>query len=333
MDASPTTRNTAMTRPVLAILGATGQQGRSLAHAALSDPRQAFAVRALTRHPDSSAARELADAGATPCAVDLDDAASLLRAFDGAQAVFAMTDFWSHGSAEREIAQAGRIAAAARSAGVAHVVWSTLEDTREHVPLDDPRMPTLQGRFKVPHLDAKAEATRLFAAAGVPTTCLYLSFYWDNLIHFGLGPQRGADGELEFTLPMGRAALPGIAAQDIGPCALALFKDGPPAAMRHVGIAGEHLDVAQMAHALGKALGEPVRPRTPEPADFARLPFPGAAELANMFQFKRDFEPVFRGRRDVQATRRLHPGVLGFDAWLARHAHRIAVPPRTPARA
>jgi len=315
-----------MSRPVLAILGATGQQGRGLVHAALSDPRQTFAVRALTRHPASAAAAELARAGATLCAADLDEPDSLHHAFEGAHAVYAMTDFWSHGSPEREIAQARHIAAAARSAGVAHVVWSTLEDTREHLALDDPRMPTLMGRYKVPHLDAKGESNRFFE--GVPTTCLYLSFYWDNLIHFGLGPQRGADGVLEFALPMGAAALPGIAADDIGPCALALLRDGPPTALRHVGIAGEHLTVEQMARALGTALGEPVRARTPEPADFARLPFAGAAELANMFQFKRDFEPAFRGRRSVEATRRLHPGALGFDAWLARHAHRITIPPR-----
>ena len=317
-----------MNRPILAILGATGLQGRGLAQAALSDPQRTFAVRALTRRPGDAAAASLAEAGACVRGADLDDADSLRRAFEGAQAVYAMTDFWSHGSPEREIAQAARIASAARAAGVAHVVWSTLEDTREHMSLDDPRMPTLQDRYKVPHLDAKGEANRFFAESGVPTTCLYLSFYWDNLIHFGLGPQRAADGVLEFALPMGAAALPGIAAQDIGPCVLALLKQGPPAAMRHVGIAGQHLDVAQMARALGAALGEPVRARTPEPADFARLPFPGAAELANMFQFKRDFEQTFRARRPVDATRRLHPGALGFEAWLARHAHRIAVPPR-----
>ena len=318
-----------MNRPVLAILGATGQQGRGLVHAALADPHKTFSVRALTRRPDAPAALELARAGATLCAADLDDPTSLQHAFEGAQAVFAMTDFWSHGSPERETLQARHVAAAARSAGVAHVVWSTLEDTRGHVPLDDPRLPTLMGRYKVPHFDAKAEADRFFVESGVPTTCLHLSLYWDNLIHFGMGPQRGSDGVLEFALPMGQAALPGIAADDIGPCALALLRDGAPATLRRVGIAGEHLTVAQMARALGAALGEAVRPRTPEPADYARLPFPGAAELANMFQFKRDFEPQFRGLRDVQATRRLHPGTLGMDAWLARHAHRIAVPGRT----
>jgi len=317
-----------MNRPVLAILGATGQQGRGLAHAALSDPHASFSVRALTRRPDAPAAAELSRAGATLCAADLDDPVSLQHAFEGAHAVFAMTDFWAHGSPEREIAQARHIADAAGAAGVAHVVWSTLEDARAHVPLDDPRLPTLLGRFKVPHFDAKAEADRFFADAGVPTTRLYLSFYWDNLIHFGMGPQRAADGVLEFALPMGDAALPGIAAEDIGPCTLALLREGSPATSRQVGIAGEHLTIERMARALGAALGEPVRARTPEPADYARLPFPGAPELANMFQFKRDFEAAFRGRRAVDATRRLHPSLLGFDAWLARHAHRIAIPPR-----
>jgi uncharacterized protein YbjT (DUF2867 family) len=320
-----------MSRPILAILGATGQQGGSLAHAALADPHRRFAVRALTRRPQCAAALLLARSGAQVLHADLDDRASLAHAFAGAEVVFAVTNFWEHGSAEHELVQAAHIAAAARAAGVKHLVWSTLEDTREFMALDDPRMPTLQGRFKVPHLDAKGEANRLFQDSGVPTTFLYLSFYWDNLIHFGMGPQRMADGTLAFSLPIGDAPLPGIAAQDIGPCALALLARGEAAFGQHVGIAAEHLTLAQMARSLAQALGEPVRAHAMARADYARLGFPGADDLANMFQFKRDFSDAFRARRPVDATLRLHPGAMGFDAWLARHAHELAAPRETAA--
>jgi uncharacterized protein YbjT (DUF2867 family) len=257
---------------------------------------------------------------------DLDEPASLARAFEGVHALFAVTNFWEHGSAERELAQAADIAAAARKARVAHVVWSTLEDTRELVPLDDQRMPTLQERFKVPHFDAKGESNRAFRDSGVPTTFLYLSFYWDNLIHFGMGPQRCADGTLAFSLPIGDAALPGIAVQDIEPCALALFAQGQAWHGQHVGIAGEHLALSEMAHALGQALGEPVRPQTIAPADYARLGFQGADDLANMFQFKRDFNDYYCGARDLGFTRSLVPDLQSYDQWLAKHKDQIPIP-------
>ena len=105
-------------------------------------------------------------------------------------------------------------------------IWSTLEDTRKWVPLDDDRMPTLMGKYKVPHFDAKGEADQFFATLGVPTTFLLTSFYWDNLIYFGMGPKQGPDGTLAITLPMDDKKLPGIAAEDIGKCAYGIFKRG-----------------------------------------------------------------------------------------------------------
>jgi len=74
-------------------------------------------------------------------------------------------------------------------------------------------------RYKVPHFDTKGEANNLFTDLGVPTTFLLTSFYWDNLIHFGMGPKKGPDGKFAFTLPMGDKKLPGSAAEDIGKCA------------------------------------------------------------------------------------------------------------------
>jgi len=190
---------------------------------------------------------------------DADDAASLLSAFHGAHCAYCVTFFWEHMKPEKELAQARNLAQAAKEAKVAHVIWSTLEDTRKLVPLSDNRMPTLGGRYKVPHFDAKGEADRIFTELGVPTTFLLTSFYWDNLIHFGMGPKKGADGKLAITFPMGSARLAGIASEDIGRCAYGIFKRGRDLIGKTVGIAGEHLTCAQMAGALAKALGQPVR--------------------------------------------------------------------------
>ena len=132
---------------VIAVVGATGAQGGGLARAILADSSGEFSVRAITRDPGSEKARELAALGAEVVAGDVDDEASLEQAFAGAHGAFCVTFFWAHFSPELEITQAGNMARAAKSAGVQHVIWSTLEDTREFIPLSDDRMPTLGERY------------------------------------------------------------------------------------------------------------------------------------------------------------------------------------------
>jgi uncharacterized protein YbjT (DUF2867 family) len=310
-------------RKIIAVFGATGAQGGGLARAILADPDSGFAVRAITRDPDSAGARALAALGAELVAADLDDPPTLARAFDGAWGAYLVTFFWAHFSPEKEQAEARHMAAAAKAAGVRHVIWSTLEDTRRWVPLSDDRMPTLMGSYKVPHFDAKGASDRIFTELDLPTTFLLTSFYWDNLVHFGLGPKRGADGKLAFTLPMGDRKLPGIAAEDIGKCALGVFRKGSEFIGQTVGIAGEHLTGAQMAAQLAAALGEDVSYNAVTPAEFRGFGFPGAEDLGNMFQFKHDFEDYFCGARDPAVARALNPSLLTFRQWLARWKDRI----------
>ncbi|MBI5835992.1 MAG: NmrA/HSCARG family protein [Candidatus Eisenbacteria bacterium] len=312
-----------MQKKIIAIAGATGAQGGGLARAILSDPDSEFAVRALARNPNSANARQLAGLGAEVVAADLDDFESVKRAYQGAHGAFCVTFFWEHLSAEKETTQALGMAQAARAAGVKHVIWSTFEDTRRWIPLTDDRMPTLHGKYKVVHFDAKAEADQHFRDLGVPTTFLLTSFYWDNLIHFGMGPKPGPDGRLQFVLPMGEKKLPGIGAEDIGKCAHGLFKRGPEFIGKTVGIAGEHLTGAQMAAALSKALGQEVFYSAVPPDVYRSFGFPGAEEMGNMFQFKADFEKVYCGARDVALSRALNPQLQTFEQWLAANKDRI----------
>jgi uncharacterized protein YbjT (DUF2867 family) len=310
-------------KPVIAVIGATGAQGGGLVRAILADPEQRFAARALTRKPDAPAARALATLGAEVVHASLDAPASLDAAFDGAHGAYVVTNFWEHYSPDREIAQAGNAAAAAARAGLRHVIWASLVDTRRLVPLSDPRLPTLLGRYKVPHFDGKGEADAQFA--GLPTTFLRAPFYWDNLIHFGLGPRRAADGTLELVLPLGDRKLPGIAAADIGPVALGVFKRGTSLAGRGIGIAGEHLSGAEMAAHLSRALREPVRYVALPFDQYAAQGFAGGEDMANMFRYKHDFNALYRAEQSVDDARALHPGLLDFAGWLAQHAHRIDV--------
>lgn len=310
-------------RKIIAIAGATGAQGGGLARAILNDPEGLFAVRALTRDIHSEKAKALARLGAEVVKADLDDEASLERAFDGAYGAFCVTFFWDHFSPERELAEAGAMARAAKRAGLKHVIWSTLEDTRQWVPLADGRMPTLMGRYKVPHFDAKGEANRIFPELGVPTTFLLTSFYWDNFIYFGMGPKKDAGGGLAITLPMGDRKLPGIAAEDIGRCSYGIFRKGREMIGRTVGIAGEHLSGAEMAGEFTRALGRDVHYNDVAPETYRGFGFPGADDLGNMFQVKRDFNEAFRRPRNPEDSRALNPALQTFRQWLADNKSRI----------
>jgi uncharacterized protein YbjT (DUF2867 family) len=312
-----------MSEKVIVVIGGTGSQGSGLVQAILDDPNGEFRARVVTRNTGSDKARALVEAGAEVVEADLDDVESLSTAFDGAYGAFCVTNYWEHMSPDKEMAQARNLATAARKSGVSHVIWSTLEDTRRWIPLEDDRMPTLMERFKVPHFDAKGEADAFFVEGGVPTTLLVTTFYWDNLIHFGMEPQRGEDGGLVFALPMGDAKLAGIAAVDIGKCAFGIFKGGDEFIGRTVGIAGEHLTGAEMASALGDALGETVSYFAVPFDTYRSFDFPGADDMGNMFQFYHDFNEVFTGARDVELSRRLNPELLSFRDWLAERGDQI----------
>jgi uncharacterized protein YbjT (DUF2867 family) len=310
-------------KKIIAVVGATGAQGGGLVRAILADPAGGFTARAITRNASSEKARELARQGAEVVVADLDDVEKVKEAFAGAYGAYCVTAFWEHFSPERELAQIRAMATAAKETGLKHVIWSTLEDTRRWVPLDDDRMPTLMERYKVPHFDAKGEGNAIFAELGVPTTFLLTSFYWENFIHFGLGPKPGPDGVLALTMPMGEGRLPGIAVEDIGRSAYAIFRKGPGLVGQTIGIAGEHLTGAEMAAALGQALGREVRYNDVPPEVFRAGGFPGAEDLGNMFQFKRDFQNAFCGARDTDKARELLPSLQGFQGWLAENKDRI----------
>jgi uncharacterized protein YbjT (DUF2867 family) len=309
-------------KKIIAVLGATGAQGGGLARAILADPNGGFAVRAITRDTSKDKAKALAAAGAEVVSADLDNVESLKKAFAGAHGVFGITNFWEHFSAEKEKAQAKNIAEAAKAAGVKHVIWSTLEDTRQFMSPDDKRMPFLQEKYRVPHFDAKAEANAFFS--GVPSTMLVTSFYWDNLYMFQLAPKKDDSGQYAWAFPMGNEKLAGIAAEDIGKCAYGIFKAGSQYIGKTVGIAGEFLTIDQMGQSLSKNLGlGTVKYNAVEPDVYRSWGFPGADEMGNMFQADRDFEKQMMANRNLEEARRLNPALQTFDQFVNKNRDKI----------
>src|ERR1039457_2286267 len=88
-------------RKVIAVVGATGAQGGGLVRAILNDPNGGFAARVLTRDVNGAKAKEFAKLGAEVVAADVDDAASLEKAFEGAYGAYCVTFFWATGLASQ----------------------------------------------------------------------------------------------------------------------------------------------------------------------------------------------------------------------------------------
>jgi uncharacterized protein YbjT (DUF2867 family) len=308
-------------KKVIAVVGSTGAQGGGLARAILADPDGGFACRAITRDPGKDSAKALAQRGAEVVKADIDDVESVKKAFTGAYGAFCVTNFWEHLSAEKETSQAKNLADAAQAAGVEHVIWSTLEDTRKLMDPADKRMPMLQGRYRVPHFDAKAEADAFFAA--LPATYLVTSFYWDNIYAFGMAPKKADDGVYRWVFPMGDKQLAGMAADDIGKVAYGIFKAGRDYVGKRVGITGENLTLSQISDKLGKGLGVRVEYSAVDPDAYRGFGFPGADEMGNMFQVYRDFDRQVLGARSADVARSLDPSLQTFDQWLAKHKSQI----------
>ena len=310
-------------KKIIAVVGATGAQGGGLVRAILNDKSGEFAVRAITRNSNSDKAKELVKLGAEVVTADLDNLESLKKAFAGTYGVYGVTNFWEHFSPEKEKAQAANIAAAAKDAKVKHVIWSSLDDTRKWIPLNDNRMPTLQNNYKVPHFDAKGESNKFFTEAGVPTTILNTVFYWENFIYFGQGPKKGPDGKITLSLPMADKKLPSIAVEDIGKCAYSIFKAGDKYIGETVGIAGGQLTGKQFAEAFSKALGKEVVYNAISADTYRGFGFPGADDMGNMYQFKAEFEEDYCKSRSVDLAKTLNPSLQSFSSWLEKNKNNI----------
>ncbi|MFD5572278.1 NmrA/HSCARG family protein [Streptomyces cadmiisoli] len=313
-------------KKVIAVVGATGKQGGGLVDAVLTDPDSPFVVRALTRDASSRAAKEMAARGVEVVEADLDSEISLVQAFAGAHGVFVVTDFWSPLTPEqeavrprtiREFEQATNAARAAKAAGVSHVVWSTLEDTRPHFERTGDAVPRVMGGYTAPHFDVKASADAVFAELQVPTTFLRLPFFYET-VFLGMGPVRNERGELILSIPIADRKMTVIGAQDIGRTVHRIFKAADHWIGETVSIAAEHVTGAELAAMLSAAIGEKVTYQPFSWPEFRGLDVPHAIAVSNGLQFLAE-RPEDTEIRDIELTHNLNPELESYEAWIGRH--------------
>lgn len=276
-----------MNNKLIAVTGATGQQGGAVARKLLAE---GWKVRALTRDIKKPAAQELKSLGAELAAGDLDNRAELDAAFKGAYGVFSVQNFWlPNVGAEGEIRQGKNVADSAKAAGVQHLVYSSVGGAD--------RAPGVR------HFESKWQIEQYIHSLGVPFTILRPVAFMDNynwsrayilsgtFNSFGLR----ADKSLQI-----------IAAEDIGAFAALTFANSKEYLGKTLEIAGDELTETQIAETFGKVIGRPVNMGVGQDRD---------EENAAMMRFFND-----KGyTANIPALRKLHPNLLRFEEYLRRN--------------
>jgi uncharacterized protein YbjT (DUF2867 family) len=277
--------------PVIAVVGATGQQGGATARALLDAGAR---VRALVRDP--AKARDLADRGAELARADLQDPKSLRTAFRGAQRVFAMTTPFGPRGVDGELADGIALADAAAGAGVEHLVFNSVGGAERNTG--------------IPHFESKRRVEEHIESLGLPATFVRPVFFMENL-RWMASAEDGAV-VVRMALPAG-VPLQMIAVADIGAVSAAVLLD-PSRVPGAVAIGGDERTGEQIAAAFGERAGLPAR-YEPQPLDSLG----GNEDLRAMFGW---FARLPAYQADFAATRELAPAVQDLLTWLARTGWR-----------
>uniref|UniRef100_A0A8D0HK60 NmrA-like family domain-containing protein 1 n=1 Tax=Sphenodon punctatus TaxID=8508 RepID=A0A8D0HK60_SPHPU len=293
-------------KKVIAVFGATGAQGGSVAKALLTS--SSFAVRAVTRDVRRPAALELSGLGAEVVKGDLNDEKTLERILKGTHGAFVITNFWEQNSKEKEVSQGKLVADVAKRLGLKHVVYSGLENVKK----------LTCGKLEVVHFDGKGEVEEYFWEEGVPMTSVRMPFYYENFLK-EMKPVKANDGDsYSLMLPMGDVPMAGMSVADMGPVVSSLFHFPEGFIGKAVGLAAEELTEQQYADILTKHTGKAIKDSKISPEEYEKLASPGAQEVANMFRFYQ-----MKPERDVKLTHQLNPKVQSFDEFVAKNQEAL----------
>jgi uncharacterized protein YbjT (DUF2867 family) len=293
-------------RNKILVFGATGGQGGSVARQLLS--RGQFDVRAFTRNTESPAAQELREAGAEVVQGNLDDVASIEAALEGVYGVFGVTNFWEHFAKEAE--QGRNLVSAVAKANVKHLVLSTLP------PIEK----ATNGALRSPHFDIKAEYEDYARSLGIPATFIHVPFYYDNFLAF-FPPRPAGDGTYQFGFPQGDTPLAAMAVEDVGRIVARVFEQPEQYLGQTLKLAGDEIPPQQYAETMSRHTGADVRYAYIPRETFAAFGFPGAEDLADMFEFYRLHIPS--RKQEIEQWRAVVPELQSFDAWMSQNAAKL----------
>jgi uncharacterized protein YbjT (DUF2867 family) len=295
-----------MNNKIIAVTGATGQQGGVVARKLLAD---GWKVRALTRDVDKPAAQDLRSLGAEIVPGDMDKREELEAAFEGAYGVFSVQNFWlPNVGFEGEIRQGKTVADAAKAAGVQHLVYSSVGAAHRGMGQK--------------HFESKWIIEQHIHSFGIPYTILrpaafFENFNWERaFILNGTFNALGLRPEKERQL---------IAVEDVAAFVALAFADPEQYVGKTIELAGDALTESQITEAFAKVIGRPVKLAMPTGGGGRRTD----EEMTAMFNF-------FNGEAyaaDIPALRELHPGLLRFEDYLRKNGWENQQPIPIPEKA
>ncbi|KAJ1929575.1 hypothetical protein IWQ60_001062 [Tieghemiomyces parasiticus] len=306
------------TKPIIAVVGATGLQGGSVANALLDTGR--FTVRALTRTLDSDAALALADRGAQVVQADVYRPDDLNAALAGAYGVFFTTfsDFPSK-QPGLEVCQGKNVADAAQRAGVKHVVFSTLPDLRQ----------LSSGKYShVHHFNEKAEVAAYIKSLGLPATFMVYGYYMTNVTASPFAYRKVAVGdteEYEFLVPVPVSSVTAVAdtVGDGGRCVAHCLMNREETVGQEYFVATEFLTYEEMARELAQATGKVIRAVQLSPEEISQHPVFRTDEARDMFNFFHEFG--YPAELNLDKTANTFGKLTTFREFLKREKH-VALP-------
>jgi uncharacterized protein YbjT (DUF2867 family) len=288
-----------MNDKIIAVAGATGQQGGAVTRKLLAD---GWKVRALTRDINKPSAHELASLGAEVVAGDMEDRAQLDAAFKGAYGVFGVQNFWlPNVGFEGEIKQGKNVADAAKAAGVHHLVYSSVGAAHRGLGQK--------------HFESKWIIEQYIQSLELPYTILRPAAFFENFnwergsILNGTFNALGLRHEKERQL---------IAVEDVAAFVTLAFTNPNQYLGKTIELAGDALTESQIADTFAKVIGRPVKLTLPSGGPGRR----SEEEMIAMFNF-------FNGEAydaDIPALRKLHPGLLRLEQFLRKNGWENAEP-------
>lgn len=293
-------------KKIILVTGGTGAQGGSVARALLSDNN--YSVRILTRNAASEKALDLQAAGAEIVTGDLDDIESLKAAMKDCYGVFGVTNFWEH--FEKEYEQGINLVDAVAASGIKHFVLHTLPGYSQ----------LSKGEFPVPHCDIKAALKDYTKSKQLPATFIQPAFYYENFFSF-FPPQLAEDGAWYFGFPQGDTKLSMLCIEDLGGIVLSIFKHPAEYIGRTVGAVGADDTCTEYATTMSKILQRTIRYKYIPRDEYAAYGFPGAEELANMFEVQRLY--ISNRQMDLIESYGLNPAMQSFESWLKNNVAKF----------
>ena len=289
------------------VTGATGAQGGGVVRHLLKAGK--FRVRCLTRKPESEKVRALVQAGAEVVRGDLGNPESLQAAMKDCYGVFGVTNFWEH--FEKEAFHGKNLFDAVKDAAIEHFVFSTLPYTQE----------PSHGKLEVPHFDMKARLEEYGRSLKLPATYAQVAFYYENFLSF-FPPKLQEDGSFMFGFPQGDTPLAAVGVADVGGVVTTIFDRPDEFRDQTVGIVGDDQPCGKYAEIMSRVLGKKIIYRYIPREVFAKMGFPGAEDLANMFEYSRLFIP--NRQADLEQSLALYPEMQRFESWVEAHREEFA---------